>query len=264
MARVFDDIYRKNYRRLFTLAFRLAGNAEDAEDIVQACFLDAYKAYDSFRGESAVYTWLYRILVNCAGRYIKAKTRLPIVAFAERNGMTVEESFAYVNGFGRSDDEALVDMIRESCLQMFMNCMPPRYRAAFTLRVILDFPVPDAAAIMGVSDNAVRVYTHRARKLAGDHYGNRCSLVSKDGACSCRAFAAYRKELGLKGLPSGIERVISEEQKATGRYASELGAVLDLAGLYRASFDPGSYDAFLGLMRKLAEAGNLRILGSEA
>ncbi|PKL26166.1 MAG: hypothetical protein CVV47_03285 [Spirochaetae bacterium HGW-Spirochaetae-3] len=264
MDRSFEAIYRDNYERLFTLAFRLAGRVEDAEDIVQSCFLEAYRAFESFRGDSAVYTWLYRILVNCARRYRKAKVRLPIVAFAERTGMTVEDSFAYVNGFGRSEDEAVVDMVRESCLQMFMNCMPPRYRAVFTLRVILEFSVPETATILGISENAARVYAHRARKLAVDHYNSRCSLVSSGGACSCRAFASYRKELGLKGLPSGIEGIISEEQKAVGRYARELGAVLEMERLYRTRFDPGSYDGFLDRMRRLAAEGGLRILGANA
>ncbi len=264
MESSFVAIYRTNYERLFTLAVRLAGNREDAEDLLQAAFLAAFAAFPSFRGESTAHTWLYRILLREGRRYAKAKRRLPIVAFAEKLGMTEDEAFSYVRGFGDSEDAALAAMIRESCLQMFMNCMPARFRAVYTLRAILDFSTAETADILEISENAVRVYLHRARKLAADHYGSRCSLVNPKGVCSCRAFASYRKSVGLTGLPEGLAEMLSEESRSAAAYDRELESLLDVDRLYRTRFTPGAYDEFLRRMRRLRGAEGLRILGADA
>jgi RNA polymerase sigma-70 factor (ECF subfamily) len=261
MSQAFEAVYSDHYDRLFTLAFRMTGNKDDAEDVLQICFLQAYEAFASFRRESSVYTWLYRILMNAARRFVKARTRLPIYGFAERTGRTVDEAFAYVNGYGSSEDTALVSMIRESCLQMFMNCMPPRYRAVFTLRSILDFSVRETADILEISENAVRVYLHRARKLAADHFNNRCSLVAPGGVCSCRTFASFRKEVGLQGLPGGIAEILSKEQRAAGDYRREMGKLLDVDRLYRTRFSPESYKDFIERIRRLKTEDRLRVLG---
>ena len=67
------NIYRKNYQKLYTLAFRMTGNREDSEDILQTSFLNAYRAFPKFRNNSSVYTWLYRIVMNTAQKNITKK-----------------------------------------------------------------------------------------------------------------------------------------------------------------------------------------------
>lgn len=260
----FESLYRAHYDRLYTLAFRILGGAEDAEDAVQTCFAQAYEAYGSFRGEASAYTWLYRILVNVAKRRAKAKTRLPIEAFAERREIGVDEAFAYVRGFGSSEDEALCAMIRESCLQMFMNCMPARYRAVFTLMEVLGISAAECAAVLGIGEGSARVYLGRARQLTRAHFNERCSLVKRGAVCSCRSFASFRKSVGLQGLPQGIAEVLSKEQLARERFEAEAGELLDLRRLYATRFDPGSYEEFLGRVRSLAADGAMRVLGGAA
>ena len=262
MKRGFEAVYRDHYERLFTLAFRLTGKREDAEDVLQDAFLEAYRAYPSFRGDSSAYTWLYRILVNRARRYRRVRARLPILDFAERLGMSVDEAFSHAASFGRSEDAALANMVRENCLQMFMNCMPARYRAVFTLRTILGFSGRECADILEISENAVRVCHHRARALAQDHYGERCSLVSPKGPCKCRAFAAYRAAVGLPGLDGGIGDILADEARATGEFDRELGALMDIDRLYATRFTPGSYGAFVQRMRRLRKEGGLALLGA--
>lgn len=61
---VFEDFVRKYQRRLYALAFRYVGNPDRAEELSQEAFLKAYKALSKFRGESQLYTWLYRITIN--------------------------------------------------------------------------------------------------------------------------------------------------------------------------------------------------------
>jgi RNA polymerase sigma factor (sigma-70 family) len=133
----FDELYEQNYQKLYTLAFRLTGRKEDAEDVLQRAFLNAYRALDGFRQESAIHTWLYRIVVREASKVKNELKKLPVDQYAERHQKTKEEVFQYINSFGVVEDEVMANLARENCLQLFMNCMPSRYRVVFTLRVIL-------------------------------------------------------------------------------------------------------------------------------
>ena len=65
-ASAFGELVRRYQDRLYNTAYRLVGNAEDAQDVVQDAFLHAYQALDGFKGDSQFFTWLYRIAVNTA------------------------------------------------------------------------------------------------------------------------------------------------------------------------------------------------------
>ena len=68
----FDMLVTKYERRLFRLVVRVVGNQGEAEDVVQETFIKAYRALPQFRGDSAFYTWLYRIGINTARNFIAA------------------------------------------------------------------------------------------------------------------------------------------------------------------------------------------------
>ena len=84
----FDTCYRTYYDRLYRVAYRIAGNREDAEDALQDAYVSAYRSRDSFRGDSALGTWLYRITVNSTLRYIRKRKSFPISQMAHAAGLT--------------------------------------------------------------------------------------------------------------------------------------------------------------------------------
>ena len=170
MGTSFESIYKNNYEKLYTLSFRLTGNREDAEDVLQIAFLNACKAFDKFRGDADIATWLYRIVINASRKFWKDAAKLPADSYAEETGQSLESVFDHINSYGTVEDTVLVNQIRESCLQMFMNCMPAIYRAVFTLRVILGFTVKEVMEILELSESSVKVTLHRARKTAASHF----------------------------------------------------------------------------------------------
>jgi len=74
----FEHVYRENYERLYTLAFRLTGNRDEAEDVLQTSYANALAGFDDFRGDAAVSTWLYRIVINTAKQSWKQREKLPL------------------------------------------------------------------------------------------------------------------------------------------------------------------------------------------
>ena len=71
----FDELVRRTYVDLFTLAVRLTGNEEDARDVVQDAYLRAWKGIGKFRGDAQLSTWLYRITANCASTQLSRRRR---------------------------------------------------------------------------------------------------------------------------------------------------------------------------------------------
>lgn len=77
--RAFDLLVAKYQRRLARLLSRFIRDGSDIEDVTQEAFVKAYRALPSFRGESAFYTWLYRIGINTAKNFLSANGRRPVV-----------------------------------------------------------------------------------------------------------------------------------------------------------------------------------------
>ncbi len=257
----FGRIYRQHYDKLFTLAFRMTGKNEDAEDIMQISFLNAYKAFDKFRHESSLYTWLYRIVMNTGKKFYNENRKLPALVYTEEHGITQQEFYDYVNSFGRVEDHALTSLTRESCLQMFMNCMPSRYRAVFTLRVVLDLSVADTADILEMTESAVKVNLHRARKAARDHLAGRCSLVHAGAMCDCRFYAGYLARTEKTDLLSDIRLMQDREALAVEEYTREMKVIGNWEKLYRNRLVPPDYDSFIQKMKDFYSDGTLKVLG---
>ena len=76
--KAFDLLVLKYQQRIINLVSRFVHNPSDAQDITQEAFIKAYRALPNFRGESAFYTWMYRIAVNTAKNYLAVKSRRPL------------------------------------------------------------------------------------------------------------------------------------------------------------------------------------------
>src|SRR5882672_8205619 len=70
----FEELYKAHSGRLFSVACRMVGNPADAEDLLQEIFLSAHRKLDSFRGESALGTWLYRLAMNQCLDYLRSRS----------------------------------------------------------------------------------------------------------------------------------------------------------------------------------------------
>ena len=89
-ASAFGELVRRHQERLFHTVYRMVNNTEDARDVVQDAFLNAYQSLDSFKGDSLFFTWLYRIAVNTAIN-LKRKQRVVLSIDATRNGESLIE-----------------------------------------------------------------------------------------------------------------------------------------------------------------------------
>ena len=160
----FAELVRRHEHRIYGLAYRMAGNHSDADDLAQEAFLTAWKAIGSFRRGSSFYTWLYRIAVNASLTFLKKKGR-------ERNRTPFDESLP-VAGASRgsaSAPEGISAAVElESRIGEAVGGLPGHFRAAFALVVDQGLSHAEAARVLGCSENTVSWRMHKARRLLRD------------------------------------------------------------------------------------------------
>lgn len=184
----FENIYKNNFKKLFRVAYRISGDIDDAADILQESFLNAYKAFETFKGDSSISTWLYRVVINCSLKYIKKRKTLPVTEIAAKAGITEKNFFENLKSLDSVENNVLEKNIKEMCLQLFINCMSKQQRITFVLKVLMKLSVKEVAEIMGISPNSVKSNIHRVKLLTIRNMNERCSLINPDGLCTCKGW----------------------------------------------------------------------------
>ncbi len=162
----FDEVIDRYYDKVLNLAFRLMGDREEAHDLAQEVFIHAYQAYDRFRGESEVFTWLYRITVNLAKNRYKQLQRE-----REHRWEVLEETDEEeeeVEPFEWEDTKLSPETLLEQkelaeAIQKAIDELPEDQRVTLVLRDIEGLSYREIARIQGCSVEAVKSRLFRAR-----------------------------------------------------------------------------------------------------
>lgn len=153
-AEAFERIYRAHVGRVHLLALRLTGDAAKAEALTQDAFVRAWRKLGSFRGESALSTWLHRLTVNVFLLDDRGARRA-----AGRE--VVDDSLEQLEGARRAESLDLDDRMD---LERAIATLPEGARLAFVLHDIQGYTHEEIATLSGVTASTVRVQLHRARR----------------------------------------------------------------------------------------------------
>jgi RNA polymerase sigma-70 factor (ECF subfamily) len=192
-AEYFDQLYRDNQAKVYRLALSLAGNAHDAEDITQDAFFRAFRSYDTFRGESSFFTWIYRIALNVANDHLKQRAKLPIYELTEDLGYSLED-IVDPDPASNPETELLAHQARVKCLHCLTECLPLEQRKVFCLAITIGLPHKLVAEILDISVASVKTTLHRAKKRWFGYMENRCQFIKRSNPCTCRQWVRF----GLK------------------------------------------------------------------
>ena len=164
--RAFDLLVLKYQSRLVSIAFKYVKEIQLAEDISQEAFIKAYKAIDSFREESAFYTWLYRITANTAKNYLVSKGRRRESSISELSTLENEEQFVIASH--DSPDEILLAQELRNTLFNAVSSLPEDTRTALSLREFEGLNYEEIANIMNCPVGTVRSRIFRGREALED------------------------------------------------------------------------------------------------
>lgn len=160
----FDALVLKYQHKLVKLVMRYVRNPAEAEDIAQEAFIKAYRALPQFRGDSAFYTWLYRIAINTAKNAVVARERSPIDYDLDRNNS--DESYDMQGRMKDSETPeglVLTDEIR-STVNESIEALPEDLRTAIILRELEGLSYEEIASAMNCPVGTVRSRIFRARE----------------------------------------------------------------------------------------------------
>lgn len=154
-AAAFEELYRAHAARLYNLLLRMTGSAQESEDLLQEVFLQAYRKLQTFRGDSSLGTWLYRLAVNqCldALRGRQAKMARITTSIDDEAGSEPEAPMPVVPAaISRIDLERAIARLPDGC------------RAAFILHDVEGFEHHEVAAMLGISEGTSKSQVHKAR-----------------------------------------------------------------------------------------------------
>ncbi len=164
----FELLVAKYQRKLGRLLSRFIRDAAEIEDVTQEAFIKAYRALPSFRGDSAFYTWLYRIGINTAKNYLVAMGRRAPTT----TGFDVADAESFENGeqlkdLNTPENELMSKQIAKTVNQTLQE-LPDELKTAITLREIEGLSYEEIATIMSCPIGTVRSRIFRAREAIAE------------------------------------------------------------------------------------------------
>jgi len=153
-------LVRAHSATVFRVAFRIAGDEADAEEIVQETFLRGYQRLESYEGRSSFGTWIYRIAVNCALNRISQ----PGIEAEYRHGeeSDPEERTVQVAAQGADPERVLLSGEISAAQDVAMRRLTPTEKSAFVLRHLEDRSTNEIAVVLNIAPNAAKQAVFRA------------------------------------------------------------------------------------------------------
>lgn len=212
---------------VFKLSLRMTACPEDARDACQEILIKVVTRIDSFRGESSVRTWAYRIAV----RHLldRRKSRVEELAMSfDRFGADLLDGL----GAPESADPLLVEEVKLGCTLAMLTCLDREHRLAYVLADVFDLPHPLAADLCAIAEDTYRQRLSRARRALETFTEAFCGLVNDRAPCRCDKRVARAEELGR------IERGRPRLAHASAREAArEMESLYETALLMRSHPD---------------------------
>ncbi|MSQ48962.1 MAG: RNA polymerase sigma factor RpoE [Betaproteobacteria bacterium] len=166
--RAFELLVEKYQHKLARLLSRLIRDPGEVEDVTQEAFVKAYRALPSFRGDSAFYTWLYRIGINTAKNYLVAMARRTPTS----TQIDAEEAESYESGEQLRDintpESLLLSKEIAATVNLAIESLPEELRAAIQLRELEGMSYEEIAKLMDCPIGTVRSRIFRAREVIAE------------------------------------------------------------------------------------------------
>ncbi len=203
-ASAFEALMRRYNRLLFRSARGVVGDDAEAQDVVQETYLRAFATLHTFRGESALGTWLARIAFNLAFDMQRKRGRsVPLHESLNLDAEPAPEHTMAFNAPAADSPDAVAERGQmRALLQRAIDSLPPIYRGVFILRAVQEMSVDETAECLQVSEAVVKTRYLRARTLLRDALGAQLEAHTQD----VYAFAGARCDAVVAHVLAALRR----------------------------------------------------------
>jgi RNA polymerase sigma-70 factor, ECF subfamily len=192
----FQQVYDEYQERIFRYLTRMVGK-DEAEDLTQEVFVKIGMALDTFRGESGLSTWLYRIATNAA----LDKLRRPLhrlsgekILSVESITETKEDENIWTGEVAASSEQRVIRQEMNDCIREIISTLPESYRVVIVLSELEGLNDREIADILGLTYEAAKIRIHRARASLKKELTTACTFSRDDR----QGFACDRKNTSAK------------------------------------------------------------------
>ena len=159
----FDILFVRYQHKIQRLVSRFLRDPEEIEDVVQESFIKAYRALPRFRGDSAFYTWLYRIAINTSKNFLEAKTRRPPAVDIDSKDAEAMDGADQLRHSENPENVLRQDELK-SMIKIAIDELPNELRSAVTLREFDGLSYEQIAEVMECPVGTIRSRIFRARE----------------------------------------------------------------------------------------------------
>lgn len=157
----YKEMVRRYQNKLFAYLYRLVGNKEEAEDILQNVFVKVYKNIKRFDTKRKFSSWIYRIAHNEAVNFLKKRSRRHVVSIED---VETTKDKLHTASLAKSPIDAWISKELKIEMQRALDKLPRKYKEALTLRYFLDKSYEEMSEILGKPVNTVGTLLNRAKK----------------------------------------------------------------------------------------------------
>lgn len=161
----FDEIIEKYKDAIFRMVYMHIGDFHKSEDITQEVFIKIYRNLNKFRGDSSIYTWIYRISINTIRTYGKRDK-----AVAD----TISVDYMEDIPDGSWDEDRLIEGLQSSSVVSLIQRLPDKYKEVLILYYYQDLKIEDICSIVNEPAGTVKSKLHRGRNMLKDMLIGRC------------------------------------------------------------------------------------------
>lgn len=163
----FEKLFQRSQRRAYNLAYRLTGNAADAEDVTQDAYVRAWHNFESYDASRSFEGWLFRIITNRVIDLRRRQKRVPMYSLdtpvqGDEDGQPLSHEFAAPDS---NPEQIVVEPVMEERLQQALAALPADYREAILLCDVEQRSYQEIAEVMQCAIGTVRSRIHRARVM---------------------------------------------------------------------------------------------------
>lgn len=180
ITRSYEALVQRHMDRVYSMAYRVLGNKEDAEDVAQDVFLKIYHGLKTFEQQASFSTWLYRITTNCTLDYVEKtqrqrKTNVRFFGRAQRKNETTQDGIAELRAPSEQSPEAqAIQRDLRECIQRVLKRLDREQVRVLLWRDYDDRSYDEIARLLKVGLSAVKMRIHRARLAFQQSFSQLC------------------------------------------------------------------------------------------
>jgi RNA polymerase sigma factor (sigma-70 family) len=250
-----DELVREISDLVHRLASRMLGDLTDAEDATQEILIKLVTSLDSFRGDSAFRTWVYRVASNHLLTTRAKRARNFAETFDE---LSTRLEAGIASGAPEPEDKAVSEEAKLICTSMMLQCLDREHRLAFVLGEMLELSGEEAAAALDLAPDAYRKRLSRARTRMTEFVSKQCGLADESLPCSCTKLGGFAVRQGYID-PSRLTWVKRARPKDRAHVA-ELDALERAVEVFRALPDIDAPAKLADQLRELIDGGRVGVL----